>query len=396
LKAGKPPILEPGLEGLIQAGLSCNALKFTDDAEQAVSAAELIWVTFDTPVDEDDVADVGYVEARVASLFPYLRSGAIVLISSQVPVGTTRRLEAAFRRDWPQRDAHFAYSPENLRLGKALDAFRNPGRIVVGAGSNAVRERLRPVLALFCDRVIWMSVESAEMTKHALNAFLANSVAFMNEIAGVCEEVGADAKQVEQGLKSEERIGPRAYLAPGGAFAGGTLARDVAFLTQTAHLTHLPVPLLGAIRQSNDLHKNWPRRALLSALGSLPGKPVAVLGLTYKPGTNTLRRSAAIELCRWLCEQRVSVIAYDPAVAELPAELQTTITLADSALDAASGSDAVVVSTEWPVFREITAHDLTDRMKNPVVLDANRFLAKSLGTAPSVHYVAVGMPKETA
>jgi UDPglucose 6-dehydrogenase len=370
-------------------------LTFTTDIS-AASAADIIWVAFDTPVDEEDRADVEYVVTRISLLFPYLREGAVVLISSQIPVGTTSRIEAAYRVAFPHKDVRFAYSPENLRLGKALEVFRKPGRIVVGTRTDADRELLAPLLIPFCDNLIWMSVESAEMTKHALNAFLANSIAFINEIAAVCEEVGADARQVEKGLKSDERIGPRAYLGAGGAFAGGTLARDIGFLTSTASSVGLPTPLLESVKLSNDLHKDWPRRKLLTLLGSLAGKRIAVLGLTYKPGAYTLRRSSSVELCRWLSEQRAMVHAFDPAVPELPAELTGTIALADSALSAISGCDAVVIATEWPEFRALRAPDLAARMKTPVVLDANRFLESSLGAAPPLRYVAVGMPRGNA
>jgi len=218
----------------------------------------------------------------------------------------------------------------------------------------------------------------------------------MNEIAIVCEEVGADAKEVERGLKSDERIGPRSYLAPGGAFAGGTLARDVSFLISAAASARLSAPLLGSIKQSNDLHKNWTRRKLVSVLGSLEGRTVAVLGLTYKPGTNTLRRSGAIELCRWLSGEGVVVRAFDPVVTELPPDIGPTVALAESAISAIADSDAVIVATEWPAFRDLSAHDLISRMSNPLVLDGNRFLAKSLGASPPLVYVAVGMPKEIA
>lgn len=396
LQAGRPPILEPGLEDLIRDGHASGHLRFTNDARDALAEADIVWVTFDTPVDEDDRADVGFVEFQIASLFPHLREGSMVLISSQLPVGTTSRIEAAYRGAYAGKHVHFAYSPENLRLGKALEVFRSPGRIVIGTRTAEDRERLIPLLTPFCDNLIWMSIESAEMTKHALNAFLANSIAFINEIAAVCEGVGADAKQVEKGLKSDERIGPRAYLGAGGPFAGGTLARDISFLTSTASSLDLPAPLLESIKHSNDLHKHWPRRKLLSLLGTLAGKRIAVLGLTYKPGTNTLRRSSSVELCRWLSERQAKVNAFDPAVQELPADLKETVTLADSPLAAVSGCDAAVIATEWPEFRALSAPDLIAWMKTPIVLDANRFLDKSLGTTAPLRYIAVGMPKEIA
>ncbi len=234
------------------------------------------------------------------------------------------------------------------------------------------------------------------MTKHALNSFLANSIVFANEIGALCEESGADAKDVERGLKTDERIGPRAYLAAGGPFAGGTLARDLSFLIATAVQVGVPVPLLESIRRSNDLHKNWPRRKLESVLGTLPGRTVAVLGLTYKPGTDTLRRSAAVELCHWLLERQVKVNAFDPAVQQLPEDLNRRITLCHSASEALQGCDAAVIATEWPQFREIAAQDLIEHMKTPVVLDANRFLEKTLAGTSTLVYIAVGMPKVSA
>jgi len=397
LREGKPPIFEPGLSELVETGISTGRLSFTSDIREAVSDCDFIWVAFDTPVDDEDRADTGYVEEQILLLFPHLREGATVLISSQLPVGSTRLMDQTYRRAHPTKTVHFAYSPENLRLGKALDVFRKPGRIVVGTRSAASRDLLMPLFTPFCDNLIWMSVESAEMTKHALNAFLANSIVFINEIAGICEEVGADAKQVETGLKTDERIGPRAYLGAGGPFAGGTLARDVAFLTSISSTLGRAIPLLDSIRKSNDLHKDWPKRKLLSVMGSVTGKNITVLGLTYKPGTNTLRRSSSIELCEWLYDQGARVTAYDPMVQDLPGDLARRITIAPTALAAAENSDAVVVATEWPQFRELSGRDLIQRMKTPVVLDANRFLEKSLQAGSgSLAYFAVGTPKELA
>lgn len=395
LQAGEPPVFEPGLTDLIRTGIRSGRLRFTCDLGQAVRESNIVWVTFDTPVNDEDEADCAYVEEQIALLFPHLRPGTMVLISSQLPVGSTFRIESSYRENFPGGDVRFAYSPENLRLGKALNVFRSPDRIVVGVRTSEDRQYLIPLLTPFCENLVWMSIESAEMTKHAINAFLADSVVFANEVASLCEEVGADAQEVEQGLKTDERIGPRAYLRAGGAFAGGTLARDVSFLTMRARETGLPVPLLQSIRESNDLHKNWPRRKLASLLKRMPGSVVAVLGLTYKPGTDTLRRSSAIELCRWLAERQVTVRAFDPAVRKLPEELTGVITLCDTALEALVGTDAVVLATECPEFRELSAVDLIERMKTPTLLDVNRFLEKTIGTASGVHYITIGKPGRT-
>jgi UDPglucose 6-dehydrogenase len=389
LRNGRPPLFEPGLEDLVQKGLASRMLDFSTQPEQAVQNARVIWIAYDTPVDEEDNADVEYVVERVSRLFPYLESGQELLISSQVPVGSTRRLEALFAEARPGVDVSFSYSPENLRLGKAISVFTQPDRVVIGTRTEASRRVFAEMLAPFTDHIEWMSVESAEMTKHALNAFLATSVTFINEIAAICERVGADAKEVERGLKSESRIGPKAYLGPGGAFAGGTLARDIAFLTQLGRQNDLPIHLVPAVRASNDAHKNWPRRRLVELLVDLKGKRIAIWGLTYKAGTNTLRRSSAIELCQWLLEQDSQVQAHDPAVKELPVQY-AGIQLCSSPLEAAREADALVIATEWPDYRSVAMPDIMAAMHFPIVLDANRFLINSMESLPGVTYVTVG------
>jgi UDPglucose 6-dehydrogenase len=390
LNQGIPPLYEPRLEELVKEGLETKHLSFTTSSAEALKEAEILWITYDTPVDEDDHADVAYVEGRIKQIAAEIPSNAIVLISSQVPVGTTHRLEEWFARTHPNQSISFAYSPENLRLGKAINVFTKPDRVVVGARSEADQERIAALLHPFTDHIEWMSVESAEMTKHALNAFLAVSVTFINEIASVCEKVGADAKEVERGLKTESRIGSKAYLGPGGAFAGGTLARDIAFLTKLCQDHGLSGELLNAVAASNTDHKNWPSRRLTDILGSLKEKTIAVWGLTYKPGTDTLRRSTAIELCRWLLQQGAQVKAHDPVVKTLPTDLVDRVSLCATPLEALQNADALVVATEWPDYASIPPVDVMEKMKSPNIIDANRFLGKTLGTDPYIHLFSVG------
>jgi UDPglucose 6-dehydrogenase len=235
-----------------------------------------------------------------------------------------------------------------------------------------------------------MSPESAEMTKHAINGFLATSVTFMNELAAICERVGADAREVERGLRSESRIGPRAYLTPGTGFAGGTLARDIQFLTELGRREETPVDVIAAVLTSNDQHKGWAQRRLRNALGELRGKTVALLGLTYKPGTDTLRRSSAAELAQTLNDLGVRVTAFDPAVQALPAELREIIALKSSVAEALREADATVIATEWPEFRDIPASAFIEAMRSPVILDPKRFLEATLAEDARIQYVAVG------
>ncbi|HYV30635.1 MAG TPA: nucleotide sugar dehydrogenase, partial [Candidatus Binatia bacterium] len=345
LSAGKAPILEPGLNDRLVAGLAAGQLRFTTDPKAACANADLLWLTCDTPVNDNDESDVESVLATLRRCLPHLPKGALVLVSSQLPVGTCRSLETQFP------EFHFACSPENLRLGRALEAFEKADRVIVGLRSATQRPLLEKLFAPFTPQVLFMRTESAEMVKHALNSYLAASIAFINEVARLCEPVGADAKEVSAGLKSDARIGPKAYLNPGGPFAGGTLARDVVALAQLGAATREALSLLPAIKQSNDRHRRWAFGRLQSRLGDLRGKTLGVLGLVYTPNTDTLRRSAAVELCRKLLEAGAMVNAFDPAIRELPPEL-SGVRLAANLAAALAGVDAAVLCTEWPQFRQ--------------------------------------------
>ena len=383
LREGKPPLFEPGLAELTQDGLRSGKLKFTTDAKVACGDADIVWVTCDTPVNDDDVPDAEPVLAQIRRCVTAAKDDTLFLISSQMPAGTCRKLEAEF----PGR--RFACSPENLRLGGALKVFNEPERIVAGCRTEKDRALLAELFRPFCSNVIWMSPESAEMTKHALNTFLALSVTFANEIARLCELTGADAKEVEAGLKSDLRIGHRAYLGPGAAFAGGTLARDVVALTQIAAGRNEPISLIPAIKQSNDRHKAWALSRLKDELGSLRGVAVAVLGLTYKAGTDTLRRSQAVELCERLLAEGCEVRAFDPAAKQLPASLSAA-TMSPDPRSALAGADAAVVCTEWPEFKALPWAELIAAMRRPLIFDANRFVKSSLPEMPGLRYFSVG------
>ena len=383
LQQGKAPLFEPGLDELIAAGLAKKSLRFTDDAKTACADADVLWLTYDTPVNDRDESDVEFVVEKLRRCLPHLPKGALVLVSSQLPVGTCRTME----KEFPQ--FHFACSPENLRLGRAIDAFEKAERFVVGTRDDTKKALVEKLLAPFTPQIVWMRTESAEMVKHGLNAFLAVSITFINEIARLCEQVGADAKEVSAGLKSDARIGPKAYLGPGGPFAGGTLARDVVTLTELAARTGETISVIPAIKTSNDQHRGWAFRKLQSRLGDLRGKTIAVLGLTYTTNTDTLRRSAAVELCQQLTAAGARVHAFDPAVKQLPPEL-AAITLAKNLPDAVHGADAGVVCTEWPEFRQASWGELLRAMQQPVVVDANRFLENQLKALPGVEHLSVG------
>ena len=384
LRVGHAPLHEPGLDDLITAGLTSGRLTFSNDANLA-EQADVLWICYDTPVDVDDRSDLDWVHTLLARVLPCLRSGTVVLISAQLPVGTCAQLAK-------QHPAlHFACSPENLRLGKALEAFEKPARIIVGVSSAVARTVLEKMLAPLGAPLVWMRPESAEMVKHALNSFLALSVAYINEIATLSEMVGADAQEVAAGLKSDPRIGARAYLGPGGPFAGGTLARDVVTLSQLGITQHLPLALIPAIKESNDRHRGWAFRKIQTALTGIKQPIVAVLGLAYTPNTSTLRRSAAVELCRQLLAAGMKVQAYDPLIRTAD-DQHRDLSLAPSAADAMRGAHAVVICTEWPEFRDYPWPKLIASMAQPVVIDANRLVEKSVASVAGLVYLTVGRP----
>lgn len=403
-----PPVAEPGLAELLGAGLASGRLSFRNLVDDPLRDVDAVWIAFDTPVDDEDRADADRVIAQAYAALLNAGAGALVIVSSQLPVGSTARLAERLARDG-RDDLGFACVPENLRLGEALSTFRSPDRFVAGVRQQQNRDRLAPLLERFSERIEWMGIESAEMTKHALNAFLATSVAYINEIGSLCEAVGADASEVSRGLRSDGRIGARAYLTPGDVFAGGTLARDVQALSRIADDERLPASLIAGVAASNDAHRAWARRALLAQLEAdadssapessadaggdrrlLEDRRIAVWGLTYKPGTDTLRRSSALELCAWLHEHKARVRAHDPAVGAVPDAAAGKLELCETALAAVQGADALVLCTPWPEYREVDPHELAAAMRRPIVIDAGGHLRSCVAALPSIRYAQVG------
>ena len=389
LQKGSLPVNEPGLSELTASGLEKGLLSFTSDPGE-ISGCEIIWMAYDTPVDEQDRGDVDFVVSSIEDLFSHMKENSLVIISSQVPIGTTSRLENSFREKCPGSVISFACLPENLRLGKAIEVFNNPDRIVAGVRNEQDKSRISKLLGPFCSNIIWMSVESAEMTKHAINSFLATSVAFINELSGLCELYGADASEVEKGLKSDQRIGQQAYVRPGEAFAGGTLARDLKYLIRFGEEKNFPTPLFSGVIESNNQHKKWARRKLAEILKPFEGKKVAILGITYKPGTDTLRRSEYVETARWLSSKGVEVAAYDPAVKSLPDALNKVIRLCENPGEALGGADALLVGTPWPQFRELKAKEVASLMNLPAVIDPAGFLLETLKNRHGIAYTTIG------
>lgn len=387
LKKGRAPLYEPGLDALISQGLSRDHLSFTSDLS-IVKESDLVWVAFDTPVDETDRADVSGVEEKIRAIFPWIQDGTIILISSQLPVGTTRSLQTEYRRAYPDKTVFFACSPENLRLGGALKAFFEQERIVIGVDSDFPQARLESLLGPFTKELLWVCIESAEMTKHALNTFLALCVTYTNELATICEQVGANAYQVEQALRKEPRVGKKAFIRPGEAFGGGTLARDVNFLMQFGKKHALRTQLIDNIIESNENHKLWAVHSLTRELKDLTGRIIGVLGLAYKPGTSEVRRSTALHLCKELQKRGAHVLAYDPQVKTLPESLKK-VKICVSINDVINGADALVLATEWEEFRNISSEQFK-QMNNQLIVDQTGFLKPILSQDKTVRIITLG------
>ncbi|MDO8662416.1 MAG: nucleotide sugar dehydrogenase [Candidatus Omnitrophota bacterium] len=388
LQNKKTPLFEPGLNELILESMQTGKLSFTYEAKEALKKAKVLWFAFDTPIDDKDAADILFLENNFRKIMPYFNNGLKIVISSQAPVGFVNKIENLFVEYHPNKKCHFACSPENLKLGKALDAFLNPDRIIIGVRNQESKEAFIPLFSSITARLQWMKVESAEMTKHAINSFLATSVCFANEISYICEQVGADAKEVELGLKTESRIGPKAYLRPGAAFSGGTLARDINFLIRLSSKFKLPSYLIKAVKHSNLFHRNWIEVKCRQALGSLKKKTVAILGLTYKPGTDTLRRSPAVELAKLLQAKGALVNSFDPVIKSIPKDLSKIICLKNSAGKAILNADVVIIATECPEFLQF-GEDVINLMKNKIIIDPNGFIVKLI-EHKDLSYISVG------
>ncbi|MBI3635057.1 MAG: UDP-glucose/GDP-mannose dehydrogenase family protein [Candidatus Rokubacteria bacterium] len=389
LAAGRAPLFEPGLDDLVAAGLAAGRLRFTTDVAGAARGRPYVLLMFDTPVNERDESDLGEVLAAAAAIAPGLAPDAAVLVTAQVPVGTCDRLAGIMREKSPHGRFGIAYSPENLRLGQAIERFRHPALPVLG-GDAATLARIETLLAPLGARWERVSLRTAEMVKHALNAFLAVSVCFGNELGNLCDEVGADGQRVAEVLRLEPRVGPKAMLTPGLGFSGGTLARDVQTLRGLGDRTGLDTALLDGAWQANLAQNRLVVRKLAKVFGSLRDVPVAVLGLTYKPDTSTLRRSAALEIIADMTAQGARIAAHDPRADRDELARHPEFRFCDDPYAAATGARALVIVTAWPEYRELDLDRLKRAMAEPVIIDTANMLDAERATSKGFRYLDVG------
>ena len=374
LKAGKAPLYEPGLNELIKKGLESGRLRFTADVAGAVQGRASVMLMHDTPVDENDHSDLEVVFRDVRAMAPNMESDTLLFVTAQVPVGTCDRIATEIRNVKPRAHFGIAYSPENLRLGQAIERFLKPPLPVIGADDSRTLDRVEQMLAPLGAEWKRVDLRTAEMTKHALNAFLATTVTFANELGNLCDEVGADGVRLAEVLRMEPRVGPKAMLLPGLGFSGGTLARDMQTLRNLGDRAGVETPMLDGVWSANRAQNRLVVRKLKRSFGRLDGVRVAVLGLTYKPDTSTLRRSAAIEIIGDMVREKMIVVAHDPMADRAEVAKHKEFIFVDDVYEALRGARAAVIITGWADYRKLDLDKIKALMANPLVVDVNNML----------------------
>ena len=373
----EPPLAEPQLASLLLRHQKSGLLTYTTDWE-SVKKCDAVWITFDTPVNNRDEADTSVIFECLKKVLSCFKNGVVLGVSSQLPVGTSRDIVAFVKKKRPKLSFRYAYVPENLRLGEAVESFLNPQRIVIGAEDMRTREQVKAMFGQINADFLFMNPVSAEMVKHALNAFLATSLSFIYDIADVCEMVGADILDVSRALKSDSRIGGKAYLDASVGFSGGTLGRDLRVLLNEATSRHMELPVIRSAFHKNKERKKLVLHFLKTRLKNLKNKKIVVAGLTYKAGTSTLRRSLSLEIAEEVWKDGANMGLYDAMVTEedMKAVARFPFSCEKTFLASLKGAHACVVITPWDTLKKVDFKKMRATMKNPAVLfDARNFLA---------------------
>jgi len=381
LSRGEVAIHEPGLEDLLRR--NAERITFTTDMSELLEGARLLFVCVDTPPTYSGDADLSRVRAVVQELPS--ESEHVLVMKSTVPAGTGDSI----RRDMPELS--YVSCPEFLKEGTAVEDFMHPDRVVIGAdaGDEAAADAVAALYQPLGGEILRSDVASAEMIKLASNAFLATKISFINEIANVCEEVGADVGQVAKGMGLDERIGS-SFLRAGIGYGGSCFPKDVSALKMLAGNTGYHFQLLTAVIEVNELQKRRVVGKLEKHLGSLIGKRIALLGLAFKPDTDDMREASSLVLSARLQGEGAEVVAYDPVASERAADLLSSVEMANSAMEALDGADAVVLVTEWREFAELDWPAAAARMARPLVVDGRNFLDPKALTAAGFEYEGIG------
>ena len=393
LNRGEIPIFEPGLADLVEANVREQRLRFAVDTA-SVATAEAVFIAVGTPSRRGDGhADLSFVYDAVREIAPLLSATAVVITKSTVPVGTGDEIERILRDQRPDADIQVVSNPEFLREGAAIQDFKHPDRIVVGTDdvrARAVVAELYRPLYLNASPIFYVNRRTAELIKYAANAFLATKITFINEVADLCEQVGADVNEVARGMGLDNRIGGK-FLHAGPGFGGSCFPKDTTALLKTAQDHGVALRIVEAVASVNDQRKRAMARKVVAALdGSVRGKTVAVLGLTFKPNTDDTRDSPAIPLITALQDHGATVRAYDPAGMEQAKPQLPGVHYCDGAYVAAEGAHAIVIATEWEQFRALDLDRLKTVMAQPVIVDLRNIYRTDEMKRAKFKYVAVG------
>jgi UDPglucose 6-dehydrogenase len=393
LNRGEIPIFEPGLTELVEANMRQGRLEFALDASR-IGDAEAVFIAVGTPSRRGDGhADLSFVYDAVREISPQLNASAVVVTKSTVPVGTGDEIEHILRQKRPYAEIQVVSNPEFLREGAAIQDFKHPDRIVVGSEDTRARAVLADIyrpLYLNTPPIIYVSRRTAELIKYASNAFLATKITFINEIADLCEAVGADVQEVARGMGLDNRIGGK-FLHAGPGFGGSCFPKDTSALLKTAQDRGVALRIVETVFAVNEQRKRAMARKVMTALdGSVRGKTIAVLGLTFKPNTDDTRDSPAIPLITALHDLGATVRGYDPAGMEQAKPFLPDVHYCNSAYSAAEGADAIVIATEWEQFRALDLARLKGVMARPVIVDLRNIYRPEEMTRAKFRYVAIG------
>ena len=401
LKQGIMPIYEPGLDQLVEANVKAGRLSFTTDLKPAVAAADAVFIAVGTPSRRGDGhADLSYVYGAAKEIAEALTHNTVVVTKSTVPVGTGREVARIIRETRADADFDVVSNPEFLREGAAIGDFMSPDRVVIGTSGPRAREvmgRLYRPLEQDGKKIVYTTLESSELIKYAANTFLAAKITFINEIADLCEKVGADVHDVAEGIGLDSRIG-RKFLQPGPGYGGSCFPKDTLALVKTAQDYGSPLRIIETVVDVNDARKRAMAKRVIDALGGdAKGKTVAVLGLTFKADTDDMRDSPSLDIVPELVKAGAVVRAYDPAGMEEAKKMLSGVTFCERAYDAMTGADAATILTEWNEFRSLDLARVKQLMRKPMVIDLRNLYDPDQMAEAGIDYRCVGRrPKNGA
>jgi len=392
------PIYEPGLEDLVKLNSAAGRLTFSTELAKTVARADVVFIAVGTPSRRGDGhADLTYVYDVARQVAPALSHFTVVVVKSTVPLGTGDEVERIIRDLNPAADFAVASNPEFLREGSAIGDFKRPDRIVIGYSDERARQAMSDVyrpLSLNQAPLYFTTRRSAEMIKYAANAFLAMKISFINEIADLCEASGANVQEVARGIGMDNRIGAK-FLHPGPGYGGSCFPKDTLALMKTGQDFGVPLRLVETTIAFNDQRKRTIARKVAAACGgSVRGKTIAILGLTFKPNTDDMREAPSLDIIRFLQDQGARVRAFDPAGQEAARPLLDDVVLAGDPYQAAEGADALVIVTEWDAFRALDLPRLRSVMAAPVLVDLRNIYRPEEAARHGFHYSSVGRPNE--